>query len=29
MQEKITGKVIKNLHTIIKDSVWQFAKEFK
>ena len=28
--EKISeGKVIKNLHTIKKDDVWKFAKEFK
>jgi PUA domain protein len=28
--EKITsGKVIKNLHTIKNDKVWEFAKEFK
>ena len=28
--EKITsGKVIKNLHTVKKDDVWKFAKEFK
>ncbi len=28
MQEMDSGKVIKNLHTISKDDVWDFAKEF-
>jgi len=28
MEQKSTGKVIKNIHTI-KDSVWEFSKEFK
>ena len=27
MQDKKKGKVVKNLHTI-KDSVWEFSKEF-
>jgi len=29
MQNIATGKVIKNLHTIKKDPVWKFAKQFK
>jgi len=28
MEEKTSGKVIKNLHTI-KDDIWQFEKQFK
>ena len=28
MEEKSTGKVVKNLHTI-QDSVWEFEKQFK
>jgi len=29
MENKKSGKVILNLHTIKKDPVWKFAKEFK
>ena len=29
MKKKTSGKVIKNLHTIKKDPVWTFAKDFK
>ncbi|MHA1149501.1 MAG: PUA domain-containing protein [Promethearchaeota archaeon] len=29
MQKMTEGKVIKNLHTIKKDPVWNFVKEFK
>lgn len=29
MEGKKEGKVIVNLHTVAKDSVWEFAKEFK
>ena len=29
MEKIFSGKVIKNLHTIKKDAVWNFAKEFK
>ncbi|MHA1281748.1 MAG: PUA domain-containing protein [Promethearchaeota archaeon] len=29
MQKKTSGKVVKNLHTVKKDSVWNFAKQFK
>ena len=28
MEQKSAGKVVKNIHTI-KDSVWEFSKEFK
>jgi PUA domain protein len=28
IESKDSGKVIKNLHTI-KDSIWEFEKEFK